>query len=121
MKHTTTFVFMLTVAAVLCSALAGNLQAATSSSTEPEVQESEEVKNTREVPTETLAKGKRGRRLTRVDAWVEGLEGDRKKVFEKYGHPSGRYREETMGAVIETWVYAGANKTFRFKGNRLVR
>lgn len=121
MKHTLAIAFTFAAAAVLCSAFVYHPRAATSGTTEPEVQDSEKVKNTREVQTETVARGKRGRRLTRIDAWVAGLEGDKKKVFEKYGHPSGRYREEKMGTVIETWVYAGANKKFRFKGNRLVR
>ena len=120
MKHTLAIAVIFAIAAVLCSALVDHPQAATSSNAEPEVKDSEEVRNTHEVPTETVAKGKRGRRLTRVDAWVAGLEGDKKKVFEKYGHPSGRYREEKMGTIIETWVYEGTDKKFRFKGNRLV-
>ncbi len=75
----------------------------------------------REAQTEQISKGKRGRRLTRVDAWVAGLEGDKKRIYEKYGHPSGRYRQESMGAVVEKWVYSDQGKTFTFRGDKLVR
>ena len=121
MKHSVTIIVILAAAAILSPAFSESLPAATGRSAEPEVVESDEVKNTREVPTEKVARGKRGRRLTRIDAWVAGLEGDKKRIYEKYGHPSSRHREEKMGAIVEVWVYSSAKKTFRFKGDRLAR
>jgi hypothetical protein len=114
-------VITLAVTAVLSSGFSDSSPAATRRTAEPEVVESDRAKNTHEVPAEKVARGKRGRRVTRVDAWVASLEGDKKRIYERYGHPSGRHRVEKMGSVIEEWVYSDMKKTFRFKGNRLVR
>jgi hypothetical protein len=106
---------------MLGSALRGCPVAASARATGAKIEESQDNKNSREIETEKIVRGKRGRRLTRVDAWVAGLDGDKKRIYERYGHPSGRYREESMGTVVEKWVYSGKSKTFTFKGNKLVR
>ena len=66
------------------------------------------------------AGGKRERKMSRRDQWIESLEGDKKRIYLEYGSPTGRYREEAMGIVVEKWVYADTNKTFTFKGNNLI-
>jgi hypothetical protein len=68
-----------------------------------------------------LVEGKRERKQARMEAWVAGLEGDKKRIYAQYGHPSSRYREDVMGTVVEKWVYAGSGKIFTFKGNKLIR
>jgi hypothetical protein len=67
-----------------------------------------------------LVESKRERRMSRMDLWVRGLEGDKKRIYMKYGHPSGRIREEAMGTVIEKWTYLDPDKTFCFKGDKLI-
>jgi hypothetical protein len=119
-KHMKSIILILTAVAVLIPALAGSPEAAVTRRTREDVVKSEETKKTTEPTTTGITRGKRGRRLSRVDAWVQGLEGDKKRIFDRYGHPSGRRREMKMGDVIEIWVYSGQNRTFRFKGNRLV-
>jgi hypothetical protein len=71
--------------------------------------------------TPKLVKSKRERKVERINNWVEGLEGDKAKIYELYGYPSGKYREEAMGTVIERWVYPEHGVTFKFKGNKLIR
>jgi hypothetical protein len=108
-------------AVLLGSALRDCPVAASGRTAGVKIEESEDNRNSREVPPERIARGKRGRRLTRIDVWISGLEGDKKRIYERYGHPSGRYREESMGTVVEKWVYSDKGKTFTFKGNKLVR
>jgi hypothetical protein len=71
--------------------------------------------------TPKLVRSKRERRVERRTNWVEGLEGDKARIYEAYGYPSGKYREEAMGTVIERWVYPEHGVTFKFKGNKLTR
>ena len=71
--------------------------------------------------TPKLVRSKRERRVERRNNWIEGLEGDKARIYELYGYPSGKYREEVMGAVIERWVYPEHGMTFKFKGNKLTR
>ena len=111
----------LAAAAIIGSALHDCPAAASARTEDVKIEESQDNRNTTEVPPEKVAKGKRGRRLTRIDAWVAGLEGDKKRIYERYGHPSGRVRQESMGSVVEKWVYSDKGKTFVFKGNKLVR
>ena len=82
--------------------------------TKPEPKKSDE-----DVPK--LVKSKHERRIERRDNWIGGLEGDKARIFELYGYPSGKYREEVMGTVIERWVYPDQGVTFKFKGNTLIR
>ena len=84
---------------------------------EANLQDSGEVS---EEPASKIVRGRRERRLSRKEKWIEGLEGDRKRIYQKYGSPPTRYREEAMGTVIEKWVYPDAGKTFAFRGNNLV-
>ena len=71
--------------------------------------------------TPKLVRSKRERRVERRTNWVEGLEGDKARIYELYGYPSGKYREEAMGTVVERWVYPEHGVTFKFKGNKLTR
>lgn len=71
--------------------------------------------------TPKLVRSKRERRVERRTNWVEGLEGDKARIYELYGYPSGKYREEVMGTVVERWVYPEHGVTFKFKGNKLTR
>lgn len=123
MRLTITIIALLAVAIVLGAAHSDLLFAASTNTDQEqaEVGESEEKTNVREVPTPKLVEGKRERRLTRVNAWIASLEGDKKRIYDRYGHPSGRYREESMGAVVEKWVYSDIKKTFTFRGNKLIR
>jgi hypothetical protein len=66
-------------------------------------------------------RSKRERKVERRTNWIEGLEGDKARIYNLYGYPSGKYREEAMGTVIERWVYPEHGVTFKFKGNKLVR
>jgi hypothetical protein len=112
---------ILAAALVLGSAACNRPAAAPARARDEKIEKPRDNPNTREVETDKIARGKRSRRLTRVDAWVSGLEGDKKRIYERYGHPTSRIRQESMGSVVEKWTYSGTGKTFTFKGNRLVR
>lgn len=71
--------------------------------------------------TKKLITSKHDRKVERRTNWIEGLEGDKARIFDLYGYPSGKYREEVMGTVIERWVYPEHGVTFKFKGNKLTR
>ena len=71
--------------------------------------------------TPKLVTSKRERKAERMTNWVEGLDGDKARIYELYGYPSGKYREEVMGTVVERWVYPEHGVTFKFKGNKLIR
>jgi hypothetical protein len=85
------------------------------------IQEDEEV--TREDLLETLSEvhGKRGRRIFKAAYWAAGLESDMKKIYDTYGYPSSRYREEKAGVMLEKWTYLDAGKQFVFRDNRLTK
>jgi hypothetical protein len=68
-----------------------------------------------------LAKGKHGRKMWRTNYWVNSLEGDKAKIFDSYGMPSSRYREEAMGRVEETWTYLEQGLEIVFHGDKIVR
>lgn len=121
MRYCISISIVLAAAVFLGSALHECPVAASARTKEAKIEESQDKKNSREVETEKIARGKRGRRLAREEAWVIGLEGDKKRIYERYGHPSGRYRQESMGVVLEKWVYSDKNKTFTFRGDKLVR
>lgn len=73
------------------------------------------------IPVRKVVESKREKRAFRIKMWIRGLRGDKKRIHSEYGYPSGRYREEVMGEVTETWVYAEEQKKFTFKGNNLIR
>jgi hypothetical protein len=64
--------------------------------------------------------GKRGRRNFKTAYWAAGLEGDMKEIYEAYGYPSARYREEKMGRIEEKWTYIEAGKRFTFRDGKLL-
>jgi hypothetical protein len=68
-----------------------------------------------------LTKGKHGRKMWRTNYWVNSLTGDKAKVFDSYGMPSSRYREETMGRVEETWTYLEQGLEIVFSGDNIAR
>jgi len=111
----------LAAAAIIGSALHDGPAAASARTEDVKIEGSRNNRNTTEVAPEKIARGKRGRRVAREEAWVMGLEGDKKRIYERYGHPSGRYREASMGVVLEKWVYSDKGKTFTFRGNKLAR
>ena len=42
-------------------------------------------------------------------------------IYDRYGYPSARYREEKMGRVEEKWTYIDAGKQFTFSGSKMTR
>lgn len=65
--------------------------------------------------------GKRGRRLFKTAYWAAGLTGDMKSIYDSYGYPSSRYREQKAGVVLEKWTYLEAGRQFIFRDNKLTR
>jgi hypothetical protein len=68
-----------------------------------------------------LAKGKHGRKMWRAARWVDSLTGDKAKVFDSWGMPSSRYREETLGRVVEMWTYHDQGVEITFEGDKIIR
>jgi hypothetical protein len=125
MRYPVVFIILLFVAVLLCPALtscvlnssnhtayAGSKRA--EEKTEQETEQSDD-------DTKKLVRSKRERRVERRTNWIKGLEGDKARIYELYGYPSGKYREEVMGTVVERWVYPEHGVTFKFKGGRLTR
>ncbi len=83
--------------------------------------ETEQDTDPPEDETKKLVRSKHERKVERRTNWIEGLEGDKARIYELYGHPSGKYREEVMGTVVERWVYPEHGVTFKFKGKKLTR
>jgi hypothetical protein len=139
MRHSPSTTVILAAAAILCSALSGGPAVARDRSAGAggervayaavpgargaavEEREQKERENSDDVTARELARGRRGRRLSRMEGWVASLDGDKERIYKRYGHPPGRYREEAMGTVVEKWVYPDKGKTFVFKGNKLIR
>ncbi len=65
--------------------------------------------------------GKRERRLFRLHLWARSLKGDMKHIYDTYGFPSTRYREETMGRVTEKWTYLTQGLEFTFRDGKLIK
>ena len=65
--------------------------------------------------------GKRGRRLFKTAYWAAGLIGDMKRIYDTYGYPSSRYREQKAGVVLERWTYLDAGLQFTFRDDKLTR
>ncbi len=134
MRYLVTVMMVLTVAVLLCPASTGRVLATSGHTAYAReilvVQagilgwadaEAEEDKDLPEDPPEKLIRSKRERKIERRTNWIEGLKGDKARIYELYGYPSGKFREETMGTVIEKWVYPDHGVTFKFKGNNLIR
>lgn len=65
--------------------------------------------------------GKRGRRLFKTAYWAAGLTGDMKEIYDSYGYPSSRFREQKVGVVLEKWTYLEAGRQFIFRDDKLTR
>jgi len=105
---------VLTVSLVLALLLGSGI-AAIANSEEDEVTQEDILK------TKGTVHGAGSRARFRTAYWAAGLEGDMKDVYEHYGYPSVRYREEKMGRVEETWTYIESGKQFTFRGSRMTR
>jgi len=68
-----------------------------------------------------LAKGKHGRRMWKTTRWVSQLSGDKAKVFDSWGMPSSRYREDTLGRITEMWTYQDQGVEITFEGDTIIR
>ena len=68
-----------------------------------------------------LAKGKHGRKMWKATRWVNSLTGDKAEVFDSWGMPSSRYREEKMGRVTEMWTYHDQGVEITFEGDKIIR
>ena len=53
----------------------------------------------------TVYRGKRGRRLLRHELLVKKWRNDKLSVYEEYGFPVHRLREEAYGRILEHWTY----------------
>ena len=91
--------------------------------TEAVVGDTEDTKNTEneEVGSLRLARGKHGRKMWRANRWADQLSGDKAEVYNSYGMPSSRYREDTLGRVEETWTYLGEGIEITFRGDSIIR
>jgi hypothetical protein len=68
-----------------------------------------------------LAKGKHGRKMWRTTRWVDQLTGDKAKIFDAWGMPSSRYREDKLGRVTEMWTYHDQGVEITFEGDKAIR
>jgi hypothetical protein len=116
----------LTAAALAALAIAVALCAVAATAEEPGdstgVQAALEKTATREdlLKTRNLVQSEQERRTFRLAYWAAGLTGDKKVVYDTYGNPSYRWREEQLGTVTETWMYLGSGRRFTFLGDRLI-
>jgi hypothetical protein len=83
-------------------------------------EEEEEITQEDLLKTKGTVRGAGARAKFRTAYWAAGLEGDMKDIYNQYGYPSARYREEKMGRVEEKWTYIEAGKQFTFSGSKLV-
>ncbi len=60
------------------------------------------------------------RRQFRIKWWAAHLPDDMRDVYDEYGYPSSRYREEVMGRLVERWTYLGQGRRFAFKDGQLI-
>jgi hypothetical protein len=83
--------------------------------------EEDEVTQDDLLKTKGTVHGAGSRSRFRTAYWAAGLEGDMKDVYDRYGYPSARYREDKMGRVEEKWTYIDAGKQFTFSGSKMTR
>ncbi len=96
MRYSVVFIVLLFVV-LLCPAItscvlnspthavyAGSERTADRTEQEPEKPDAEPKK---------LITSKHDRKVERRTNWIEGLEGDKARIYELYGYPSGKYRE----------------------------
>jgi hypothetical protein len=60
------------------------------------------------------------RRQFRIKWWAAHITDDMKDVYDEYGYPSSRYREEVMGSLVERWTYVEQGRRFAFKDGQLI-
>ncbi|MFH1311771.1 MAG: hypothetical protein ABIJ00_00955 [Candidatus Eisenbacteria bacterium] len=60
------------------------------------------------------------RRQFRIKWWAAHLTDDMRDVYDEYGYPSSRYREEVMGRLVERWTYVDQGRRFGFKDGQLI-
>jgi hypothetical protein len=60
------------------------------------------------------------RRQFRIKWWAAHLPDGMKAVYDEYGYPSSRYREDVMGRLIERWTYVEQGRRFTFRDGQLV-
>ena len=104
----------LTVSLVLALLLGGGI-AALAGAEEDEVTQEDLLK------TKGSVHGAGDRARFRTAYWAAGLEGDMEEIYNRYGYPSARYREDKMGRVEEKWTYIEAGKQFTFSGSKMTR
>ena len=83
--------------------------------------EEDEVTQEDLLKTKGTVHGAGSRAKFRTAYWAAGLEGDMKEIYNRYGYPSARYREQKMGRVEEKWTYLEAGKQFTFSGSKMTR
>ncbi|MFC1800401.1 hypothetical protein ACFL2Z_05815 [Candidatus Eisenbacteria bacterium] len=83
--------------------------------------EEDEVTQEDLLKTKGTVHGAGDRAKFRTAYWAAGLQGDMKEIYNRYGYPSARYREEKMGRVEEKWTYLEAGKQFTFSGSKMTR
>jgi hypothetical protein len=116
----------LIAAAFAAVALAGLVSAPLAAAAEPgdsagaAVQSKKEVTREDLLKSRTLVQSEVQRRTFRTAYWAAGLTGDKKAVFDTYGYPSVRSREEKLGELTETWFYLDGDRSFTFLGDRLI-
>ena len=59
------------------------------------------------------------RRQFRIKWWAAHLPDDMREIYEEYGYPSSRYREEVMGRLVERWTYLKQGRRFAFRNGQL--
>jgi len=83
--------------------------------------EEDEVTQEDLLKTKGSVHGAGSRARFRTAYWAAGLEGDMKAIYDRYGYPSARYREDKMGRIEEKWTYIDAGKQFTFSGSKMTR
>jgi hypothetical protein len=60
------------------------------------------------------------RRQFRIKWWAAHLPEDMSEIYEEFGYPSSRYREEVMGRLVERWTYVKEGRRFTFRDGQLI-
>ncbi len=62
----------------------------------------------------TVHRGKKGRKYLRRLSLVDNLRNDKLRIYQEYGFPVHRLREEDYGRVYEHWTYYEHGMEFVF-------
>jgi hypothetical protein len=60
------------------------------------------------------------RRQFRIKWWAAHLTDDMRDIYDDYGYPSSRYREDVMGRLVERWTYVKQGIRFTFRDGQLI-